>query len=309
MILKDKQVVHTSSKMIEAGQKHELQVAFYLEREFGENKDVFVFNDLKIKYRNDTAQIDHLIVYPYGFILIESKSMRGEIEINKRDEWSGKVNGKWVGIPSPIKQVELQMWVLRKLLLENAQHILPKLFGVFQTYFGMRQWDTLCSISSTAVINRKNINSDTDAKLIKAEFLHEKVNSIIYPYRKSLLKRPFFNTKDKLTPEELTKTCNFLLKQNISSSSYAPSFHTKNTSLANENTKLEIVCRQCKSNDKLEPKSGKYGYYVRCNNCFVNTPLRSSCPGCGYKDTKVSKSKYNYTLICNVCDLTSPIDI
>lgn len=49
MILKDKQVVNNSSKMIEADQKHELQVAFYLQREFGENKDVFVFNDLKIK--------------------------------------------------------------------------------------------------------------------------------------------------------------------------------------------------------------------------------------------------------------------
>jgi hypothetical protein len=40
-----------------------------------------VINDYKFTFNDETAQIDHLIVYPYGFILIESKVLRVKLKL------------------------------------------------------------------------------------------------------------------------------------------------------------------------------------------------------------------------------------
>ena len=116
MILKDKTLVTTNSAKSKAGQKQELDVAFYLRRAFKDHPQVFVFNDVKFKHNGESAQIDHLIVYTYGFILIESKSITGEVAINQHQEWSRSYRGQWQGMPSPIKQVELQLALLKSLV-------------------------------------------------------------------------------------------------------------------------------------------------------------------------------------------------
>ncbi|MBM7074247.1 NERD domain-containing protein [Shewanella sp. 202IG2-18] len=124
MIAKEKVQVATNSATSVAGDKQERDVAFYLRREFKDHPSVFIFNDLKITHNDENAQIDHLILYPYGFILIESKSITGEIKVNKHEEWTRSYRGNWQGMPSPIKQVELQQKLLKELLNENKASIL-----------------------------------------------------------------------------------------------------------------------------------------------------------------------------------------
>ena len=116
LILKDKPTIKATSAMAKAGLKQEQDVAFFLRRGFKEHQKIFVFNDLKFCFNNETAQIDHLILYPYGFILIESKSITGEVLVNPQQEWSRSYQGTWRGMPSPIKQVELQQALLRDLM-------------------------------------------------------------------------------------------------------------------------------------------------------------------------------------------------
>ena len=114
MIIKNKET--TSSKHVRqiAGEKQEQDVAFFLRRAYKDDPKVYVFNDLRFEYNDEVAQIDHLILYPYGFVLIESKSITGEVKVNKEQEWTRSYNKQWSGMRSPIKQVELQ----EKLLLE-----------------------------------------------------------------------------------------------------------------------------------------------------------------------------------------------
>ena len=63
-------------------------MAFYLKREFTKDDDIFVFNDLRFSYQGEYSQIDHLILHRFGFVLIESKSIYGEVKVNAQGEWS-----------------------------------------------------------------------------------------------------------------------------------------------------------------------------------------------------------------------------
>ena len=132
MILKDKELQNVKAANTIAGQKQELDVAFYLRREFKDHPQIFIINDYKFSFNNETAQIDHLIVYPYGFILIESKSITGEVTVNELGEWSRSSNAKWSGMPSPIKQAELQEKLLKEFLHHNRANILNKIADVME---------------------------------------------------------------------------------------------------------------------------------------------------------------------------------
>ncbi|MFA0521752.1 nuclease-related domain-containing protein, partial [Vibrio sp. 10N.222.55.E8] len=102
------------------------------------------------------------------FIIIESKSIRGEVKINEQLEWSRTVRGKWTGMPSPIEQAKLQSQLLKALLNENAQSLLEKV-AFLQGYFGGRCWDQLCAASNDALIDRNSAPKSISKKLTKAE--------------------------------------------------------------------------------------------------------------------------------------------
>ncbi|MCZ4339846.1 nuclease-related domain-containing protein [Shewanella colwelliana] len=222
MILKTKSVQNTQSPQAIAGQQQEQNVAFFLRRAFKDHPQVLVINDFKFRFNDETAQIDHLIVYSYGFILIESKSIKGQVKVNQQGEWTrsvgtnqGKIN-KWQGMPSPIKQVELQQALLLELLMHHRSEILGKLLGIKQQGFKGRCWHHLCAVSSDAVIDRKSMPKAVSDKLIKSEFLVEKLDKVMN--LKSKLAR-FINTSDTrpaFNQEELESVASFLIKQHIS---------------------------------------------------------------------------------------------
>ncbi len=123
MILKEKSQTGSASVKHDAGIKQEQDVAFYLRRAYKDRDNVMVLNDISLSYGGETAQIDHLIVYSYGFIVVESKSIRGEVKVNKYGEWTRSYKDSWNGMPSPIKQAELQIKLLQELNGHQAIHV------------------------------------------------------------------------------------------------------------------------------------------------------------------------------------------
>jgi hypothetical protein len=95
-----------------AGRRAEEQMAFYLRRYFGERPDIIVLNDLKVMCSGEFAQIDHLIVTPSCFVLIESKSVSGVIRVTREMQWIREFQGYEKGMMSPYVQVEMQSMVL-----------------------------------------------------------------------------------------------------------------------------------------------------------------------------------------------------
>ncbi|WP_394172904.1 nuclease-related domain-containing protein [Thalassotalea litorea] len=301
MILKDKSLQNAVSPTAKAGQKQEQDVAFFLRRAFKDHNKVFVINDFKFTHNNETAQIDHLIIYTFGFVLIESKSIKGEVKVNKLGEWTRSLGNKWSGIPSPIKQVELQQKLLREMLHANREAVLGKLLGIKQQSFGLRCWDNICAVSSDAIIDRDSMPNKVSKQLVKTEFLVEKLEKIMNLKHK-VVSTLTFDSRPDFSDKEMQSIATFLLNQKHSqilpknpeeNEVQRPWQPPKNNSA--------LCCKSCDEKSDFSPQSGRYGYYIKCNKCGANTAMKTPCNSCGSKNTKVSKRKDTYTLSCGDC--------
>ena len=108
MIVKEKLATPPTDKFGKAGYEAEKQMAFYLRRAFADQRDVFVFNDIKLQRNGETAQIDHLVLHPFGFYLVESKSVTGSITVNAQGEYTRQYGKKVSGMKSPVTQVKIR---------------------------------------------------------------------------------------------------------------------------------------------------------------------------------------------------------
>ncbi len=141
-----------------AGRRAEEQMAFYLRRAFGEKKDRFVFNDLRLVRRvngvEDVGQIDHLVMHRAGLVIIESKAVHDRVRVNERGEWSRTFGGQHRGMPSPIEQAKRQATFLIKFLDDHASEIAGKLLGLVQAHFGLLSVDVIVAVSDSGIIDR-----------------------------------------------------------------------------------------------------------------------------------------------------------
>jgi len=326
MILKEKDAYSGTDERGYYGHKQEQDVAYHLRREFGESEQVRIIHDLMIEHGGERAQIDHLVIHPYGFILIESKSIVGEVQVNAEGEWSRSYKGNWIGMPSPIRQAELQQDLLKALLRDHVEQLLGKLLGI-QTQIGGREWRTLCAVSSTAILHRQKMPKDVADKVVKTEFVAKKAKELIGSLRGGLLKgRPWFSM------QELENIGTFLLvhtaalqaepekpaqaappdepapsaapvaepapQSYVVTSEPAPAEPPVDTAAP---TEMLLTCKQCSEADNLNGMYGQYGYYVKCGSCSTNTSMKQPCPACGWKSVKVSKDGPSYTAVCRKC--------
>ena len=328
MIIKNKEKISSKSVRQISGEKQEQDVAFFLRRAYKDDPKIYVFNDLRFEYNDEVAQIDHLILYPYGFVLIESKSITGEVKVNKEQEWTRSYNKQWSGMRSPIKQVELQEKLLLELLLENKQKLMPKfLFGILQEGFKGRCWDQLCAVSSNAIVHRDNMPKVISKKLVKSEFVVEKLNQLMnIPTSKIISALKAGDSRPEFSDESLNKISNFLLEchkpvnsqqtasVNSTPTSLEPETSTKDkqknltfsddgsTTSIDKTQPKKLACKKCNNTNQLQGAWGKFGYYVKCPVCNTNTSMKQNCPDCGSKNTKISKKKAHYHLICQDCN-------
>ncbi|AZG74889.1 nuclease-related domain-containing protein [Shewanella livingstonensis] len=344
MILKTKTLQMTKTPQTIAGQKQEQDVAFFLRRAFKDHPEVLVINDFKFSFNDETAQIDHLLVYTYGFVLIESKSIKGHVKVNNQGEWTRSYNSHWSGMPSPIKQVELQQALLKEMLMHHRNDILSKLLGIKQQGFNGRCWHYLCAVSSNAVIDRKTMPKDVSEKLFKTEFLVDELKRIMKLKHKLIRLVNVTDTRPDFNQQELDSIGQFLISQHIDSNiqqvnntqverkqtqaiantpelepelqpALAPTHHLAQSNatilapvatLAPDQHPI-LSCKYCGESTQYTPMYGKFGYYINCNQCSKNTSMKLPCPQCMSKNTKVTKRKETYTLNCVDCEFEKQI--
>ncbi|MEE9331624.1 MAG: NERD domain-containing protein [Methylophilaceae bacterium] len=211
MILKEKKITASGNPKIAAGERAEKQMAFYLERSFEQESDFIVINDLRIKHGRNVAQIDHLIITKYAFFIIESKSVYGEIKVNKNKEWARSYQNTPVGMPSPVLQAEAQAKILKSLLTKNKDSLRSKmLLGTLQKGFKYCPINILVAISDKGIINR----GAEVTELLKAD----QITNAIFDKFKELKRQnsllsinldPFW----EMTNEEIAAITKFLLEQ------------------------------------------------------------------------------------------------
>ncbi len=179
---------------------------------------------------------------------------------------------------------------------------------IMQQYFGGRCYDQLCAVSNDAQINRTSIPRSINKLLVKAESIGPTVERIIKAHSTGA----FFKGNPSFTRDELYKIMYFLTDQHcpastsnskngeaLTTSMSAPQSNSETTTAVSPEVQIikGFECKSCGSFD-TSPKYGKYGYYVTCPSCKVNTAMKIACSHCGSKRTKVSKSKNTYTVSC-----------
>lgn len=332
MICKDIDTTAADNRKAQAGIRQEQDVAFFLKRAFADKTDIRVFNDLKFNHNGETAQIDHLILYPYGFVLIESKSITGHVKVNKEGEWQRSYQGKWNGMRSPIKQVELQQQLLRRLLFEHREEILPKiLMGKLQQSFSKRSWDNLCAISSNAIIERDEMPKDISKLVVKSEFIADKVIEIMnIPSLviKAFSTRPAFNEEEMLSIEhflltnhqgqsaavEVTNECNLLndqantLDNETIESEPALSEQTKSVSDVSE---IEATSEHIAlEHAPYQPHQVNETAEITVKKSEVQNDKLLSCKKCGeHSQLTATYGKYGYYVICDICETNTTMRI
>ena len=320
MILKEIDPKENLERYQQYGHNAEKQMAFYLKRAFQESHDIHVFNDLRLEMNDDVAQIDHLILHRFGFLVIESKSVTSKISVNEHGEWVRHYPKYTRGMPSPVNQAIRQTDFLKNFLMARSEYLLKKAL-LFKSSISNFKFDVLVAISDSGIINRAKgtiIN-----EVYKADQITAKVEKIIEDYaniNKKLLSLKVNFTFADATMERIS---NYLLQSHKPKK--ADSVVIKDEIIKDEVIEItekkeeEVVtihaveneiqaapeeietkkCGKCGSKN-IEMAYGKYGYYFKCKECKGNTALKLECKEASCKP-RIRKAKLKFYKECSSC--------
>ena len=303
MIIKNVDSKESNDKFIKAGLNAEKQMGYYLKKAFEKSEDILILNDLRIEHNNDIAQIDHLVIHPYGFIIIESKSVSSKISVNEHGEWKRIYNNQEKGISSPIQQAKRQASFLKDFLNEKAtrvfrESIVDKLIS--KPTFNNYKFDILIAISDSGIIERDNINLP---EILKADTIPDNILNTISKRKIGLL-NIFANDNYAFHKKTIIKIANLLLtlhKPVAKKTAKVDTVQEKPITYNNsQKSSVEHICPKCKSKN-LEVAYGR-NYYFKCLDCENNIPIKHTCntPNC---KPKTRKSKLQFFKVCEACSI------
>lgn len=303
MILKELDPFASSDKLLVAGRKAEEQMAHYLRRFFGNSGDVDVLNYLRISLGGEVAQMDHLVLHPFGLTIVESKSVAGSVQIKDDGQWIRWFNKQPQGMRSPVTQARMQAMLLKDLLSQAVKQ---------KGFFDGVDIDVLVAISDAGTIQWPA--SGSLPEVCKADQVPEKVQLKINSRRQQQAPEP-------LSPQHRDVIGTFLKavhqplpgpKPTASPVAVAPQIiapappegsRFKEMHFGRAPALPEKVCKHC-GGAHLDAQYGKFGYYFACKTCEKNTGIKFSCPACG-QEGRVRKQGKDFYAECKACDAST----
>lgn len=170
MILKAPAAERAATPRAATGRQGESTLAFYLARAFGDDRRVLVLNDMRLALGAETAQIDHLVLHPFGLAIVESKNFQGRVEIDRRGHWRFVKGRNRQSIPSPLRQAENQRRLLRVLLASEGAGVLPR-WWPFTPALEERRIEIVVALGDRCLITRTESRQRLDPRILKAEDL------------------------------------------------------------------------------------------------------------------------------------------
>jgi len=293
------------NKFQQSGHRAEQQMAFYLKRAFQEDNDICVLNDLRLEMNDDVAQIDHLIVHRFGFIIIESKSVTSKISINEHGEWIRHypTDTDTKGMPSPVHQALRQADFLKNFLMARTDHLLRKSM-IFQAAISDFKFEVLVAISDDGIISRaKGLETK---EVYKADQITNKVTKIFNQYRDANKNLLSLNINYNFADSSFDKVISYLVRSHkpktiknavtMTSIGHSKQIKTENPKA---NTTHDHTCKKC-SSPNIAIAYGKFGYYFKCTQCNGNTPIKLQCNESSCKP-RIRKEKMKFHQECSSC--------
>ena len=320
-------------------------MAFYLNRDFRDDEQVFVLNGIRLEDREQpeqdgspgVCQIDHLVVHRWGLFIVESKSVEGEVRVRPDgsggDEWTRVYRGKETGMPSPIRQAQRQSKFLRGFLQRHREDLLGKMplgtrtiakvaTGSDQRGFKHAPIQLMVAVSDKGRIKRdggwEEPRDPLRVFVAKADLVGDKIDQELKAHRKATGSG---YGRWSMEAAEAREVAEFLAAQHTDRPGALPSppkrtapsrSRSKSRSQADgSGSSPNAACKHCGSED-LSARSGQFGYYWKCGACDKNTAMPAVCSTCGAKKgrdngVRVRKEKKTYLRDCEACGTSETI--
>ena len=221
-----------------AGWSAEQDVGFRLERAFGDpaKANVRVFNDLRCPVTHasgavvpgDYFQIDHLVLHSHGAVIIESKSVHGEMHVDRLGQWQRR-SGRYVdNISSPLTQAQQQADALRALLRSANPPLLGKFVGL---QVGITSFPIVPMVSISANGRLTGVKREVEDQVMKVDAIVEAIRGDYLRHAKFAGFTGLLRERKKhgenlgiynLKVEELARIQEFLLSRDTPRSQAAP---------------------------------------------------------------------------------------
>lgn len=137
---------------------------------------MYVLRDITYRYEDLKAQIDYIIITPVYIYYVECKNLVGDIIINKKGEFIREYSfyGRKVrkGMYSPIRQVEAQREVMRKIWEKHTSKLIKLLASKKFEYY---RRVLVVTANESTIINTNRAPKDLKYKIIRADSLIRKI--------------------------------------------------------------------------------------------------------------------------------------
>ena len=304
--------IEREMKCIISGERNEQNSAYYLDFKYKDSLNWALIHDLRIEHRGRVAQIDHLLINRFlDVYVLESKNYYYGIRITEDGEflvWDGK---RYQAIESPYEQNLRHIQALQSSV--NDRNLGPRRLGfaIPISYFNV------VLVSPTSNVLKPNSATFDLTTVIKADAFVSVVDKKMDS--KSIIEAPKIVGSDTLRDfsEKLLRL------HRPGSIDYAAKFGIANYDIVNDTNippmnvtpmvpadspepdsiLVKPVCRSCNSNS-LAVMYGKFGYYIKCNDCAGNTPIKISCGHSGHNE-RIRKDGLKFYRECTECGSSS----
>ena len=133
---------------------------------------MYVLRDVKVKYEDMTAQIDYVIITPVYTYYVECKNLVGNITVTDKGDFIREftINGRKIkkGMYSPLRQVEAQREVIRKIWESNSSAI--------KKFFASKNFDyyrrvLVVAANQDTILNTNRAPKEMKYKILRADAL------------------------------------------------------------------------------------------------------------------------------------------
>ena len=133
---------------------------------------MYVLRDIKVKHEDLTAQIDYVIITPVYTYYVECKNLVGNITVTDKGDFIREftINGRKIkkGMYSPLRQVEAQREVIRKIWESNSSAI--------KKFFASKNFDyyrrvLVVAANQDTILNTNRAPKEMKYKILRADAL------------------------------------------------------------------------------------------------------------------------------------------
>ena len=241
--------------IVKKGLDGENEIAYQLKKA---HIGMYVLRDIKVKHEDLTAQIDYVIITPVYTYYVECKNLVGNITVTDKGDFIREftINGKKIkkGMYSPLRQVEAQREVIRKIWESNSSAI--------RKFFASKNFDYYRRVLVVAANQDTILNTNRAPKEIKYKIL--RADSLIRQIEYDLNHRKNDEYLDsKKSMEEIAQSyINLSNNEDINYYEYYKNKYCNNVVSMNDDLKDRLIeLRKVRSSEMNIP-----AYYVFTND-------------------------------------------